>query len=117
MNLVLVDNGEYTAVYHDFYKNKLAVYRTADGLEGLMEVLGVRVVKTIDCPDPKQGRLVDSTDGFPYHLDNLPASKTEKKVARKTPDKSEKVTKEKPDGSAVKKAGRKARRPPKRKPK
>ena len=111
-----MDNGEYTAVYHDFYKNKLAVYRTEDGLEGLMEVIGVHITKTIDCPDPKQGRLVDATDGFPYHLDNLPANRTEKKVARKkTSEKA--ATKEKQDGPTIKKAGRKARRPPKRKSK
>jgi len=121
VKIVLVDNGEYTAVYHDFYKNKVGVYKTSDGIEGLMELIGVRVTKNILCPDAKQGRLVDPTDGFPYHLDNLPPSekttvhKEKKKVDPVTPTPPQrKATKKNVEGEPQK-AGRKARRPPKRK--
>ena len=84
MKIVLVDNGETTAVYHGFYKSKLCTYKTADGIEGLMEAIGVEIVESKTCNNPSDGKIVDPQDGFPYHLDNLPDStSTVKKKSRK----------------------------------
>ena len=84
MKIILVEDGNSTiAVYDAFYKHKLGTYKVSSGWAGLMDVLGVQIVKEVVCENPSNGKLVDE-DGFPYHFDNLPTQiHAEKKTRRK----------------------------------
>lgn len=128
MDIILVNSGEITAVYQGFYGHILGTYKTEEGLEGALKVIGVKIEKEIECPNPQDGKLIDKDTNFPYHINNLP--KTAKLIKRNRPTDEKQPRRDrrqkgeqpkapepqpelKPDDDGIKKAGRRAKRPPK----
>ena len=75
MKIKEVTSGRLTAVY---CKNdqKIGVYDNTDP-EGLMKLLGVEVVQSIEVPGLKKEA------DFPYHIDNLPGRTPKSPTPRK----------------------------------